>query len=301
MNAERTDFDLGHYLELRQARVEVMLGQRLEGFGDRVPSRLLEAMRYSLLGGGKRLRPILCLAFAEAAGLQSNAGGKLTEDAACALEFIHTYSLIHDDLPAMDDDDLRRGQPTNHKVFGEATAILAGDGLLTEAFGLLASGSEPLRLTLVRELAAAAGAAGMVGGQVLDIATDRPAEEGYLLRLHRLKTGALIRAACRMGVLCGGGNQAQLEAAATFGDSIGLAFQVADDVLDVAGDPGKLGKPAGADAAAGRYTFPAVIGLARSRKMMELRVEMAIAAISPLESSPGPLAALARYVVERQQ
>ncbi len=301
MNAERTDFDLTHYLQLRQARVEQLLGERLEGFGDKVPARLLDASRYSLLGGGKRLRPVLALAFAEAVGQQSNAGGKLTEDAACALEFIHTYSLIHDDLPAMDDDDLRRGQPTNHKVYGEATAILAGDALLTEAFGLLASGPEPLRLTLVRELAAAAGAAGMVGGQMLDIAEDRPAEEGYLLRLHRLKTGALIRAACRMGALCAGANQAQLEAAATYGDSIGLAFQVADDVLDVSGDPKQLGKPAGADAAAGRFTFPAVIGMARSRKMMQDRVEMAIAAVSALEPSPGPLAALARYVVERQK
>ena len=305
MQAERTDFDLDHYLQLKQARVELLLGKRIESFADRVPSKLLDSMRYSLLAGGKRLRPILCIAFAEASAQQSNAGGAMTEDAACALEFIHTYSLVHDDLPAMDDDDLRRGKPTNHKVYGEALAILAGDALLTEAFHLLSTGKNDReenarRIALVRELATAAGAAGMVGGQTLDIDEERPAEEGYLLRLHRLKTGALIRAACRMGVICGGGTQEQLEAAGAYGDSVGLAFQIADDVLDVEGDPQKLGKPARADAAAGRHTFPAVIGLPRARKMMEDRVQMAIAAVSRLEPSPGPLRALAKFVVERK-
>src|SRR5512140_588390 len=145
MQPERTDYDLTHYLQLRRAHVDILLGARLEGFGDRVPSRLLDAMRYSLTAGGKRLRPILCLACAEAAGRASNAGGKVAEDAACALEFVHTYSLIHDDLPAMDDDDYRRGRLTNHKVFGEGLAILAGDALLTEAFGILASGKEEVR------------------------------------------------------------------------------------------------------------------------------------------------------------
>jgi geranylgeranyl pyrophosphate synthase len=159
---------------------------------------LQSSMRYSLLAGGKRLRPILCLVFADTLS-QQGANLSTAEDAACALEYVHTYSLIHDDLPSMDDDDLRRGRPTCHKVFGEAMAILAGDALFSEAFVLMASGLEPVRTVLCRELAVASGATGMVGGQVLDIAEDRPAQLDYLKRLHRLKTGAVIRAACRMG------------------------------------------------------------------------------------------------------
>jgi len=301
IQAERTDFDLSHYLELRQARVEHLLGERIDEMGDRVPAQLLDAMRYSLLGGGKRLRPALCLAFAEAVSRRSSEGNRVAEDAACAMEFIHTYSLIHDDLPAMDDDDYRRGRLSNHKVYGEALAILAGDALLTEAFGVLTSRPDEIRLSLVRELAQAAGAAGMVGGQTMDVAKDRPAEEGYLLRLHRLKTGALIRAACRMGVYAAGGTLAQLEVAGTYGDGVGLAFQIADDLLDVTADPSQLGKPTQADAAAGRPTFPSVVGMARAKKMMEERIGMALAAISRLEPSPGPLAALARYTVERKK
>jgi geranylgeranyl diphosphate synthase, type II len=196
---------------------------------------------------------------------------------------------------------MRRGKPTNHKVFGEALAILGGDALLTEAFSLLAAGPEEIRLLLVRELAQASGAAGMVGGQVLDIAEDRPAEEGYLLRLHRLKTGALIRAACRMGVICAGGSADQLAAAATYGDGVGLAFQIADDLLDVTGDPALIGKPVGADEASDRHTFPRVVGLTRSRAVAEERVEQAVAAVAGLEPEPGALTALARYSLERKK
>ena len=184
-------FQLEPWLQLRGARVEKLLADRLQRL-EAAPRRLVEAMEYSLLAGGKRLRPVLCHAFAEA--VRGSTPGKAAGDAACALEYIHTYSLIHDDLPAMDDDDLRRGRPTNHKVFGEAMAILAGDALLTEAFALVASGPEPCRAELASRLARAAGAVGMVGGQVLDIAEDRPAEEGYLTRLHRMKTGALLAA-----------------------------------------------------------------------------------------------------------
>lgn len=262
------------------------------------PPRLAEAMRYSLMAGGKRLRPVLCLTFADAVSKQSSTSA-IAEDSACALEYIHTYSLIHDDLPAMDNDDLRRGRPTSHKVFGEALAILAGDALLTEAFTLVASGPELIRVTLCRELAVAAGAAGMVGGQVLDIAEDRPAQMDYLTRLHGMKTGALLRASCRMGVLAGGGSAEDVKRADAYGEAVGLAFQIADDILDVTGDPKLMGKPVGADAAAGRYTYPAVIGLEASWMLAERMVADAVAAVEPIEGKGGPLAVLARYMVER--
>jgi geranylgeranyl diphosphate synthase type II len=200
----------------------------------------------------------------------------------------------------MDDDDMRRGRPTNHKVYGEAMAILAGDSLLTDAFALVAGGPEPVRGSLCRELAVGAGSTGMVGGQVLDIAEDRPAEINYLTRMHRLKTGALIRAACRMGVIAAGGDADALARADTYGDAVGLAFQIADDVLDVTGDAASMGKAVGADAAAGRFTFPAVLGLEESKQLAARKVAEAIDAVRTLEPKDGPLAALARYSVERR-
>ncbi|WP_224360392.1 polyprenyl synthetase family protein [Hyalangium versicolor] len=292
-------FDLKSFLEAQQARVEALLharSARLEPSG--TPSMLAEAMRYSLMAGGKRLRPVLCLSFADAIAQQSTAL-RAAEDAACALEYIHTYSLVHDDLPSMDNDDLRRGRPTSHKVYGEAMAILAGDALLTEAFGLLASGPEPVRVALCRELAMASGSSGMVGGQVLDIAEDRPAQMDYLTRMHGKKTGALVRAACRMGVLAAGGSAEDLRRADSYGEAVGLAFQIADDILDVTGDAKLMGKPVGADAAAGRYTFPAVIGLEASWVLAERMVADAVAAVEPIEGPGGPLSVLARYMVER--
>ncbi len=295
-------FDQGAWLKAQQARVEVLLASRMDRIAKRSPPRLAEAMRYSLLDGGKRLRPVLCLAFAEAVSRAANGGGEPANDAACAVEMIHTYSLIHDDLPAMDDDDLRRGRPTNHKVYGEAMAILAGDALLTDALVTVASGppAEALvRARLVAELATAAGAGGMVGGQVLDIAEDRSAELDYLVRLHRMKTGALLKAACRMGAIAGGGGDDALKAAEIYGEAIGLAFQIADDVLDVTATAEQMGKPTKADAAAGRFTFPAVVGLERSKQLAQEHVATAHAAIAQLEPQAGPLAALARYAVER--
>lgn len=293
-------FQLKTFLAAQQARVEALLHERVERLGPAgTPPKLAEAMRYSLLAGGKRLRPVLCLAFADLVSHGSNAS-TVAGDAASSLEYVHTYSLVHDDLPAMDNDDYRRGRLTNHKVYGEPLAILAGDALLTEAFTLLATGPESVRAALCRELAVAAGAAGMVGGQVLDIAEDRPAALDYLIRLHRAKTGALIRASCRMGVLAGGGDADALARADTYGDAVGLAFQIADDVLDVTATAAELGKPAGADAAAGRFTFPAVVGLEASRKLANEKVAEAIAAVRPLEGEDGPLAALARYTVERK-
>ncbi|WNG36000.1 polyprenyl synthetase family protein [Archangium minus] len=293
-----SSFDLDSYLNAQQQRVEKLLDSRSAEMGAQVPPRLLEAMRYSLLAGGKRLRPVLCLAFAEAV-LKQSAVTRMVEDCACALEYIHTYSLVHDDLPSMDNDDMRRGRPTNHKVYGEAMAILAGDSLLTDAFALVAGGPEPVRGLLCRELAVGSGSAGMVGGQVLDIAEDRPAHIDYLTRMHRLKTGALIRAACRMGVLAAGGDADALARADTYGDAVGLAFQIADDILDVTGDASSMGKPVGADAAAGRFTFPAVLGLEESKQLAASKVAEAIAAVKTLEPQAGPLAALARYSVER--
>ncbi|QSQ25057.1 polyprenyl synthetase family protein [Pyxidicoccus parkwayensis] len=293
-------FDLDSFLGPQVARVETLLRERMDRLVPAgTPPKLAEAMRYSLMAGGKRLRPVLCLTFADLVARASNASA-VAGDAACALEYVHTYSLVHDDLPAMDDDDYRRGRPTNHKVYGEAMAILAGDALLTEAFTLVASGPEPVRAALCRELAVGSGAAGMVGGQVLDIAEDRPAALDYLLRLHRLKTGALIRAACRMGVVAAGGDADSLARADSYGDAVGLAFQIADDVLDVTATPEQLGKPSGADAAAGRFTFPAVVGLEASKKLAQDKVAEAISAVRPLEGADGPLAALARYTVERK-
>jgi geranylgeranyl diphosphate synthase, type II len=294
-----SSFDLASFMNVQVARVENLLRVRTEEMAPHVPPRLMEAMCYSLLAGGKRLRPVLCLTFADMVA-RGSVAGRVAEDAACALEFIHTYSLVHDDLPFMDDDDMRRGRPTNHKVFGEAMATLVGDALLTDAFALVAGGPEPVRGLLCRELALRAGSSGMVAGQVLDIAEDRPAHIDYLTRLHRLKTGALIRAACRMGALAAGGDAEVLARADTYGDSVGLAFQIADDVLDVTATPEALGKPVGADAAAGRFTFPAVLGLEASKELAARKVAEAIAAVAPLEGEDGPLAALARYVVERR-
>src|SRR5215831_1095889 len=293
-------FALTPFLSEQKARVESLLRARLEMLAADAPPRLLEAMRYSLLSGGKRLRPILCLAFADAVSRSSGGSGKMAEDAACAVEYVHTYSMIHDDLPAMDDDDFRRGQPTSHKAFGEAMAILAGDALLTEAFALAGGGPEPPRAALCAELARAAGAGGMVGGQVLDIAEDRPADEGYMTRTHRLKTGALIRAACRMGVIASGGSAEALRTADTYGESVGLAFQITDDILDLVGDSSQMGKPTGADERAGRFTFPAVLGLPKSKALAAECVNRALEALSRLEGSPGPLVALARFSIERR-
>ncbi|MBL8917433.1 MAG: polyprenyl synthetase family protein [Myxococcaceae bacterium] len=291
-------FELRAWLPATQQRIERLLADRMDLIAVRTPTRLAEAMRYSLLDGGKRLRPALCLAFADALG----GGGKAAEDAACALECIHTYSLIHDDLPAMDDDELRRGRPTSHKVFGEALAILAGDALLTEAFWLVTTGpaaEAPARAMMASELAVAAGAGGMVGGQVLDIADDRPAAQEYLMQLHRLKTGALLKAACRLGVLAAKGSAEALAAADRYGEDLGLAFQIADDVLDVTSTAEALGKPVKADSAAGRFTFPAVVGLEASKKLAHDLIVRARQAVLTVEPTPGVLAALAEYSVER--
>ena len=270
------------------------------------PERLREAMAYSLLAPGKRLRPILVMLAAEAAG----GIRKIALPAAAAVEMVHTYSLIHDDLPAMDDDDLRRGRPTCHKQFGEALAILAGDALLTGAFQTIAESYPPgIAASCVRELAAGAGAAGMVGGQVEDLAWERQPSGGTidLERIHRQKTGALFRACLRMG-----GHIAQserqessggpvLKALDDYGGAFGLAFQITDDLLDVEGDASKLGKQVNKDAGRGKLTFPGLLGVAESRQRGADAVAEAVKASKTLGSAGEPLAGLAGYLLSRRQ
>ncbi|MCO5168816.1 MAG: polyprenyl synthetase family protein [Planctomycetes bacterium] len=265
------------------------------------PTRLHEAMRYSALDGGKRVRPALCLFAAEALG--GERARALT--AACAVELIHVYSLVHDDLPAMDDDDLRRGRPTSHKAFGEATAILVGDGLQTLAFEALArayADDPALGLDLVRLLAEAAGAAGMVGGQALDMAGQHlPREEAALEGLHRMKTGALLRASVLLGARVAGARprEARWDALDAYARAVGLCFQVMDDVLDCTASTEALGKTAGKDAAQDKLTYVALLGLDGARAKAERLLDDALDALADLGAAADPLRALARFVVDR--
>ncbi len=261
--------------------------------------RVTEAMRYSLLAGGKRLRPYLTVAFCCLGG--GDPGVALT--LGCALEMVHTYSLIHDDLPAMDNDDLRRGKPTCHRVYGEATAILAGDALLTEAFAVISGCgelSDRARVAAVACLAEAAGQSGMVGGQMMDIAAEEmrlPVEK--LCKLQRKKTGALIRAACRLGCIAAGSFEGALrDAADRYADALGLAFQIVDDILDATGDQEKLGKPIGSDAKEGKTTFYTLLGEKGARAYAARLTEEACAAVSGLSDSE-PLISLAKGLLSR--
>ena len=287
-------------LRLEAAKVEAWLAGCLEGRG--VPPRLREAMDYSLGAGGKRLRPVLCLTFAALCGAREEA----VMPFAGAFELIHTYSLIHDDLPAMDDDDLRRGKPSNHKVFGEARAILAGDGLLTESFSCMFEAAVPAErvLAAARLLAKAAGAGGMVGGQDLDMEYTGAANVSLeqLAAMHAMKTGALIRAACECGAVLAGADEELCRRARDFGAHLGAAFQIMDDILDVVGDEKEIGKPVGSDAEQGKHTYPSLAGLERSRCMAEERVAMALDALSAFKGPRADfLRRLARYIVERVQ
>lgn len=279
-----------------------------------IPSRLAEAMRYSLLAGGKRLRPALCLACALAVRanqpLPSHAGSapSIMIDAvlpfAAALEMIHTYSLIHDDLPAMDDDDVRRGRPSCHKAFDEGTAILAGDALLSDAFGFMTSVPLPADRVLhaVRLAADAAGASGMVGGQMLDLAAEgHNLDEAALLTLNAKKTGALLRCACECGAVLAGAAPAMHSAIRLYGEELGIAFQITDDILDVVGNPDQLGKPVGSDTCHNKATWPALLGLESARQRAQTHCNAALAA---LDSLTGPdvdmLRIVARDMVARQ-
>lgn len=257
---------------------------------------LYESMRYSLLAGGKRIRPVLTVEFARLAGL----AWEQALPAACAVELVHTYSLIHDDLPCMDDDDLRRGKPTNHKVYGETLAILAGDALQPEAFRLILAapgfGAEQ-RTACALILAEAAGADGMVAGQVLDT-LHAPSTEEQITEVHHLKTGAMISGACRMGVAAAGGGEAFQRAAAEYGYELGLAFQIRDDMLDVMGDEAAVGKPIGSDAQEGKVTYVDLLGLEGCRQAVLACTARAKTAVAPYDAD-GFLAHLADMLAER--
>ena len=266
------------------------------------PPALHKAMRYSIFAGGKRLRPILAMAAAEAVGAQP----ETVLDEACSLELIHTYTLIHDDLPAMDNDDFRRGMPTSHKVFGEAVAILAGDALQTEAFGLLAQAQtarrhNPERLVeVIGMLAEACGSRGVIGGQVVDIESEgRPVERETLDYIHAHKTGKLIYASVMLGAILGGATQAERAALSHYGEAIGLAFQITDDILDVVSTTERLGKTVGKDAQAGKATYPALLGMEESRRMQQRYFELSLAAVALYDDKADPLRHIARVIVER--
>jgi len=297
------DFD--RYLAERAREVESFLDRNLPT-EDAFPPSIHRAIRYSLFAGGKRLRPVLALASAEAVGGRA-------EDAlpaAAALEMIHTYSLIHDDLPAMDNDDLRRGKPTSHVVFGEAIAILAGDALLTHAFHVLATAASTngtpgtsegeRRLRAVSLLAEAAGMNGMIGGQVIDIESQgRGVDEKTLDQIHQKKTGALMEVAARLGAVMGGGEDDQIETLGGFGREVGLAFQIVDDLLDVEGDAATLGKSAGKDLKAGKATYPSVHGLEKARSRARTLAQRASDLVAPFGPAGEPLVCLARRIVDR--
>jgi geranylgeranyl diphosphate synthase, type II len=293
--------DLKDYLKQRCQLVDKALEGFLPDAGE-LPASLHGSMRYSVFAGGKRVRPVLMLAACE------TVGGDLERaiPAACAMEMIHTYSLIHDDLPAMDDDDFRRGNPTNHKVYGEATAILAGDALLTEAFILLSreeQGGDPAaRLRVIQEIAHASGSRGMVGGQVVDMESEGKGEIdlAILSYIHTHKTGALIRASVRAGAILGGATDEGIKALTRYGEAIGLAFQIADDILDVEGTTEELGKDAGSDQARGKATYPALVGLEVSKARAQELVQMALDSLAGFDERAEPLRAIASYIVKRK-
>ncbi|MBN2644335.1 MAG: polyprenyl synthetase family protein [Desulfuromonadaceae bacterium] len=291
--------ELKAYLEWQRQWVDTALKGVLPDPAKR-PRILHEAMHYSVFAGGKRIRPILMIAACEAVGGQR----ETVIQTACALEMIHTYSLIHDDLPAMDDDDFRRGVPTNHKVYGEATAILAGDALLTQAFVLLSTPQPGIDARLQQRIsqliAVAAGAAGMVGGQVVDMeAEGKNSDLETVNYIHRHKTGALILASLQAGALLGGADEATFQRLTQFGENAGLAFQIADDLLDIEGNQEELGKDIGSDQARGKATYPAVLGIEESRRQADQLHRQALDCLAPLGDKAQALRAISAYIIQR--
>jgi geranylgeranyl diphosphate synthase type II len=291
--------NLRDYLAMQQELVDAQL-DRLVPAETQPPETIHRAMRYSLFAGGKRIRPILCLESARTVDGTSESAAP----AACALEFIHTYSLIHDDLPALDNDDYRRGKLTSHKVFGEAIAILAGDALLTLAFETVAAMDAPAdrRARMMAELARAAGTVGgMIAGQVADLEGEgKPPDAALLESIHRAKTGALLRASLRLGAICAGASESHLSALSCYGEHIGLAFQIVDDILDVEESSEALGKTAGKDARQNKITFPAVYGVAESRRMAERECRQAHESLAPFGERAARLHDLADLIVHRK-
>jgi geranylgeranyl diphosphate synthase, type II len=292
--------NLQEYLKTRQDLIRDALAARLPAESDE-PTALHSAMRYSALDGGKRIRPILTLAAAEAVG------GSIEDalPAACAIECIHAFSLIHDDLPCMDDDDFRRGKPTNHKVYGEATALLGGDALLAVAFDLLAQTPSSVPAHAVVEtlglVSRATGAAGMTGGQALDLeAEGKQVALRDIERIHKLKTGALIEAAVVAGAIIGGADENQKKAFSDYGQAIGLAFQIVDDLLDLIGDQNKIGKTVGSDLKKDKATYPSLLGIEESKRLASQAIERAVAALELFGEAAEPLRMIARLIVERE-
>lgn len=290
--------DLKAYLSKRCDLVNKALDSLLPE-EDKFPKRVNSAMRYSLFGGGKRVRPILTLGAVDALGGDINKA----LNTAAAMECIHTYSLIHDDLPAMDDDDLRRGNPTCHKKFDEATAVLAGDGLLTLAFGLIADTKDvapDVIVKVIKEVSLGAGIYGMVGGQMIDMESEgRDLNHIELQNIHIHKTGKLIVASVRSGAVIAGAKGSDLEKLTEYGECIGLSFQIADDILDVEGDSESLGKTAGKDEAQNKATYPSIMGLGESKKLAKDLTDRALGALEGFDDSADPLRSLASYIVER--
>jgi geranylgeranyl diphosphate synthase type II len=285
------------YLKKKQELVNSFLESYVSGSFE--PSRLHESVQYSLLAGGKRIRPILCLTAHEACGGDGNA----IMPQACAIELIHTYSLIHDDLPSMDDDELRRGKPTNHVVFGEAMAILSGDALLTDAFRIFSDnsiiGPEKL-LNGIHELASAAGIFGMVAGQAQDIMSENAEPDSQLLEfIHMHKTAALIKASVRIGALLSDADDETVSMITDYGNNIGLAFQVIDDILDIVSSTEEMGKPSGSDEEKSKMTYPSVHGIERSREIARERIDSSIASVQKINGNPEKLIAIADYLFRR--
>ena len=302
MERKRGIMDLKQYIKECCSQVDAALDRFLPPETE-LPASLHAAMRYSVFAGGKRIRPVLMMAACQAVGGSISA----VMPAACAMEMIHTYSLIHDDLPAMDDDDFRRGRPTNHKVYGEAVAILAGDALLTEAFILMSNQavvrSDPARvLAVIQEIARCAGSHGMVGGQVVDMESEGKddIDLATVQYIHTHKTGALIKAAVKSGAILGCATESQLAALTKYGEAIGLAFQIADDILDIEGTTEEIGKDAGSDQARGKATYPSVIGLADSKRRASELVDIALNSLQLFDDKSDPLREIARYIIARK-
>lgn len=299
-------FDLNAYLDSKRKQINSALNEILQNSSD--SGNLTAAMNYSIMAGGKRLRPVLCIAAAESV----DGDEKNVLRAACALEMIHTYSLIHDDLPAMDNDDLRRGKPTCHIEFDEATAILAGDALLTLAFQILSSMGFPTDSTdekhaikwleVINMIAQAAGPKGMIGGQMLDIASEgKSLPIDKLKKMHYLKTGALIEASVCSGAILGGGGSKEIEHLKIYAKNIGLAFQVTDDILNVEGDPIVMGKAVGTDKEHKKATYPSLLGIEKSKSFARDLINNALQALGIFDNKSDPLRAVAGYIIERKK
>ncbi len=289
------------YLKEKKATVDDFLGRYISSKKSmkNCPEDLCDAMGYALMAGGKRIRPILSIAAYEAVG---GASGNILP-VASSLELIHTYSLIHDDLPAMDNDDFRRSQPTTHRVFGEAAAILAGDALLTDAFNIISQTDAPpgILINVIKELSYACGPEGLVGGQSLDLVLEgRKADKRDIHYIHTRKTGALIRTSVRIGALMAGSSPEKVGYLTEYGEKVGLAFQITDDILDVTGTREELGKATGADDARGKNTYPSAFGLKESREIAERLVNDAVKALENLNKKAKPLSEIARYILSRR-